>query len=67
MPQGNPQGYLVPPGLRRRREELDLLQDAADSGSTQARMRLSSARNALGRQQAEYARRVGERLRKRSR
>lgn len=39
------------PGLRKRREEYETLRDAAEDGSSQARMRLDSARKALERQE----------------
>ncbi len=44
-------------GLRLRRREYEDLQEAAEAGSTQAKLRLSGARKALRRQE-EHARRL---------
>ncbi len=53
-------------GLRSRTEEYELLKEAAQGGSYQARVRLGAAKRALDRQKAEQARRltqdVGRRL-----
>ena len=46
------------PGLRLRRREYEDLREAAEAGSTQARVRLSGARKALRRQEEEHARRL---------
>lgn len=48
-PPGNP--HDDPPGYRRRKQELEDLQEAAEAGSTQAKVRVGAARRALERQE----------------
>lgn len=51
-------GTDEPPGLRHRRAEYEDLREAAEAGSTQARVRMSGARKALRRQEEEQSRRL---------